>query len=614
MVRSAFALLTLALLVKGSPAAVFVVGNYTLQPVALNVAEPGAKPREVRLEPFQLTPIIITGPAEVNFANRKGPARYRVLPYMPYVLQIDDKEGVILQGIELPGEALPEDGKASDGPPPKSEPYKYPVTLYVDDQDPRTDRVWQADLRRRFDEAANVVEKHSGIRFEFKGFGTWNASNETFEPSGMLEDFEKKVRIKDGELALGYSSRKVDDKNKDIPFGACRGALGTHLLMRELRPKNEAEKVEALIHYLGEIAGAAESPDEGSVMRTKIANGIAINPKYRMRFDPLNTLAMSIWAEELRKGPRLTLADVTPANKLRLGRVYKAMSAAMPDDKLAQNYATEFDNAMAVRPRANPPAVADPDPMATPPVPPVRSGRTPLQDAVRVVLQAVVARADLNSRASQVGGEGEIVRLQGDALMEAYIRAAADASATVEEQFRVSAFLVGLGIALDDAGLLAVDPVTDGFAKAVETDSEKQRRLALIGQPTLRSRRDLCRRFATACATADILGASSAEDMSVKSALQDMEKPAGFSFAAAAADYAGIEMAQQVKGNGELISKWRKSFHARDVMPSLDGLRDGVSRARFDHDFGNAADPRFANVMDDIRNRLSKLPAYKRMD
>lgn len=609
MARWFVSAIVLAVLANLTSAAVLVVGNYTLQPVTLTVTDPEGPPREVRIESLQLAPITVGGAVNVTFATRTGPTKLRLEPYNAYVLIMDEKAGVKLEGIALPGEPLAEDAKPGEGPAPKVKPYEYPVTLYVDDSDPRTDRVWQAALKQRFEEAAAVIEKNSGIRFTLKGFGTWNASTETFEPTGMLEDFEKKVRMKDGELAIGYSNRKVEDK-PEIPFGACRGALGTHLLMRESRPKNEAEKVEALIHYLARIAGATLSPDEGSVMRPKIANGLALSAKYSYRFDPLNTLAMSLWAEELRKGPRLTLADVTPANKVRLSRVYKALSGAMPDDKLAMNYAGEFDNAMAApRPKvnANPMAAVDPPPV----VEPVRSGRTPLQEAVRQVLSGVVARAELNARAPSVAAEGELVRLQGDKLTEAYIRAAADAAWTVEEQFRVSAFLVGLGIALGDSDVLNADVVTESFVKAIETESEREKRLALLGQPTLRSRRDLCRRFAAACAAADILGASSAEEASVKFALSEMDRPAGFSFPSAAAQLAGVELAQQVKGRPELIAKWRSGVPVLDLLPGMDSLREGVSRPRFDRDFGNAADPRFTRVIDEIKDRIAKLPAYR---
>jgi len=604
--RALLAILMATCLTNPSPAAVIVVGNYTLQPVILVVTQAEGPAQTVRLESLQLSPITVSGAVDVTFPTRTGNTKLRLEPSNAYVLLQDEKTGVRMEGIAQPGDPLAEDTKPGEGLAPKRVPYKYPVTLYVDDTDPRNEKFWQAALRQRFEEAAETVAKHSGIQFELKGFGTWNASPEAFEPTGMLADFEKKVRIRDGELAIGYTSRKVEDK-PEIPFGACRGALSTHLLMREGRPKNEAERVEALTHFLGQAAGAVLSPDPGSAMRAKIANGLAISAKYQVRFDPLNTLAMSLWAEELRKGPRLTLADVAPANKARLSRVYKALAAAMPDDKLATNYATEFDNAMAaVRPKVNPMAG---DPPAV--VEPARSGRTPLQEATRQVLLGIVARADLNTRAPSVAAEGELVRLQGDRLTEAYIRAAADAAWTVEEQFRPDAFLMGLGIALDDAGLLRSDSVMESFVKAVESETEREKRLALLGQPTLRSRRDLCRRFAAAGAMTNLLGASAAQQGSVKVALAQAARPTGFSFPALAADLAGLEFAQQVKGRPELIAKWRGGVNISEALPAMDSLREGISPQRFERDFGDPSDPRFTRVLDEIRERIAKLPAYR---
>ena len=84
---------------------------------------------------------------------------------------------------------------------------------------------------------------------------------------------------------------------------------------------NDPEKVEALIHHLGLALGAVPTPDPESVMRPKIADGLALHPRYRFRFDPLNVLAMNLWVEELRRGPIASPADVVTANKARLTRV-----------------------------------------------------------------------------------------------------------------------------------------------------------------------------------------------------------------------------------------------------------------------------------------------------
>lgn len=599
--RSCLALFALAISFTDAHAAIIVIGNYTLESVPLTFTGPDQKSYTVTLASFQLAPVPVAGGVDVSFPTRGEAVKLRLDPFHAYVLMVDQKKGIRLEGIQLVGEPLPEDLKPGEGPPPKLAPVKIPVTLYVDDADPRTERIWKPELRKRFDEAADTIERHSGIRFEFKDYGTWKSDPGVLEPAGMLEDFEKKVSPKPGEVAIGYTSRKVEDKG-EMPFGACRGVLGTHVLMRESRPRNESERVEALTHFLAQIAGASFSIDPESVMRPNIANGLAVNARYKVRFDPLNTLAMSLWADELRRGPRTMFADVSPANRARLVRVYKAMAAALPEDQLAARYSNELENAaIAVRPKANPNPKMPNDPPAIPR--PTTAGRTPRQEAVRQVVQAIAVVADAN--------QNDTTRLRGDELFEAYVRAAAEAAWGVEEQFRSTAFFVGLGIALDDAGLLRSDPQTAPFVHSVESENEWQRRQTMLGMPTLKSRRDLIRRFATAGAATELLGAAAAEDACVQRAIVDVAKPPGFSFPALAADLAGIELSQQLRGSPELMTAWRKNFRGSNYLPPFDGLRDGVSRERFDQDFGGGMDGRFTKVVDEIHNRVAKVPGYR---
>ena len=76
---------------------------------------------------------------------------------------------------------------------PSAKPVKVPVTLLVDDCDPRADALWQADLRKRFDEAAAVIEKASGIRPEFTGFETWKSDPNAKNLSDLLNGLENAV-------------------------------------------------------------------------------------------------------------------------------------------------------------------------------------------------------------------------------------------------------------------------------------------------------------------------------------------------------------------------------------------------------------------------------------
>jgi len=68
---------------------------------------------------------------------------------------------------------LPPEEDAKPEPKPAPRPLlKVPVTLLVDDDDPRTDRVWQPLAKARLETAAAAIEAHCGVRFEFAEFAT----------------------------------------------------------------------------------------------------------------------------------------------------------------------------------------------------------------------------------------------------------------------------------------------------------------------------------------------------------------------------------------------------------------------------------------------------------
>src|SRR5262249_46144013 len=151
-------------------------------------------------------------------------------------------------------------------------------------------------------------------------------------------DFSAKVRVKAGSLAIGYTSRvKIDPKEPQnlVPYGAAKPFPTTHILLRESGPRSEPEKVEAMLQHLGIALGAVlidNEKDGGTVMRAKIANGLALHPEYRFRYDPLNVLAMNILAEELRRVPLGRVSDLSDAGRVRLARVYKALLKERPGD------------------------------------------------------------------------------------------------------------------------------------------------------------------------------------------------------------------------------------------------------------------------------------------
>lgn len=573
-------------------AAVLVVGNFTPADVSFTVAEPGQKPRPIKLTSLQIVPITVAGPVDLTFTDRGGKTTRRLDPYNAFLFVPDPNAGVRLEGLELPGKPPAQDAKP-DPTPAAREPVKIPVTLMVDDQDPRADRLWRATVRQQFDQAAAIVESHCGVRFEFAGYGTWTAA--PADTLGeLLEDFEKKVAVKPGRLAIGWVSRRPPEKDDSPAFGACRGVPATHIVLRHGRLTDPSEQVEVLAQQLGTALGAVPVPDPGSVMRPRLGDGLARRRGFVIRFDPLNALAMSIWAEELRRRSGAEPKDASEANKIRLGRIYRAVLKASPDDPLASRYLSEFEGKLARVPDPRP-APAGKDPARPMPA-------TPRDEAARLVALAVVARAKMNTGPNA---------LTGDELTAAYVRVAADAAARLDEADRAPAFLLGLGVALDDVGVLANDPLTASAVAAVETAAERAERLEVIRVPTLRGRRDLCRRFAIGCATGELLTPTRAENVAVARLLSDRDRPAGACFPNLAAELAGAEFARALRQNPQLLTKFQEGFTLGGFLPTLTGLRDGVPADRFGEDFGDQDDDRFQAVLANIRERVKSRPERK---
>jgi hypothetical protein len=587
------ALILLLWVVPGpARAAVVVIGNYTSETVAFRIAEPGAKAREHKLPENHVVPIYVTGPADITFTINDRSTTLRLDPYNAYAFLPDRAMRVRLDALELPGEPLERDGRAELNPVPRDPPVKVPVTLLVDDCDPRADKLWRTELRKRFDEAAEAIERATGIRPEFAGFDTWKSDPEARTLTDLLAGLEGAVKVKPSALAVGYSSRKIDEK-VDPLFGANRGLGSRHILLREWVPKSEPEKAEVLTHFLAQALGAVGTPDPGSAMRAKLADGYINRAGSVLRLDPLNALALNLWADERRGEPGVELRTLSPVNRHRLTRIYKALLKAAPGDPLAAAYLNDLGGDVA----------KDPDPLVKKPDrPPIKLAAR--DELVRKIVKAVAERAKRNATLGAAA-------LKGDELTADYVRTAAQVAVGNEGPEMVSAFLIALGVALDDTGALVDDPATASSVKDAETPEERRARVALLGNPTLAGRRDLCRRFFLGCATGELLPPDAAESAAVGRALLDLRRPSGLCVPAIAAEFAGVAFARSAQGDAEVLRDVIAKFGATDYLPPLAGLRNGLSAEKFEELYGAATDVRFREVLADVRKRLKVMPAYK---
>lgn len=584
------ALLAFAILPGPARAAVIVVGNYTDTSIPFTLGEPNAKARDHKLNENEVTALFVSGPADLTFSVKGKPHVLRLDPYNAYIFLPDKDGGLRLEGLELPGAPLDRDTRPELNAVKRDPVVKVPVTMFVDDTEPRAEALWKKELRARFDEIAAALEKGSGIRLELAGFDTWKSDPNATNTTDLLKSFEAAAKVNPGSLAIGYSSRKLDDKI-DPTYGASRGLAGRHILLREARPKNEPERVEVLLHHVARALGGVGTPDPGSALRPKMGDGYILRAGAVLRLDPLNALALNIWADELRVGADAKIGTLSPVGRHRLTRVYKALLKASPGDALALSYLNDLGDEIAKQP--------DPKPK-NPDRPPAKIGeRTEL---TRKVIKAVVDRAKANTGPAA---------LTGDELTAAYVRAASEAAITREGPEMVPAFLIGLGVALDDGTALLDDAMTSAAVKELETADERKARLAVLGNPTLGGRRDVCRRYFIGCATGELLPQDTAEKVAVGRAMFDLHKPVGLCEPALAAEFTGIAFARACFWEAELIRDTAHRFPASMYLPALTGLRNGLSAQKFEELYGDSEDARFRAVVDDVRKRAREHKGFK---
>ncbi len=224
-------------------------------------------------------------------------------------------------------------------------------------------------------------------------------------------------------------------------------------------------------------------------------------------------------------------------------------------------------------------------------------------EPARAVVAAVRSEAERNAKLPPAK------RRAGDALTELYIRAAATAARKLPADQASAGFLVGLGIALDDSEILRQNPLTAALCKRIESDAERKNRLAVLGSPTMRDRRDLCQHFVVSCALTQIVGTAGAEAAGLLKEQQDSQGGSGFSFIDMLANLSGIELSKRLKKGDVTLAQLETKFRVERMMPEIMGLREDFQAADFAKQFGAFDDKRFLAEMARLRERIHKLPA-----
>ncbi len=334
---------------RSARADVVVVANRSTQAIAFklaNEAAAGTEAREFTLASGDLVPISLGAPMRLSFGSADRTRTYRIVPNGMYYFgetrpgQLDLQQiGLGVQDVTQAVSALPQ--RMSDpfeDTSLRTAPVVIPVKILFDEDEVTPRAAWERRIRSRFDEASRVFEKHCFARFKIVAIESWRSEDTITGLNESLGEFEQEVDPAPARLAIGFTGQ-FKARQQYVHLGGTRGPLHTHLLIREwVNHNSESERLEVLIHELGHFLGAVHSPESTSVMRRVLGDRQAREVKFRIGFDPLNTLAMCLLSQELKARPLVRLADLQPATQVELRKLYTELARALPTDPTAIRY------------------------------------------------------------------------------------------------------------------------------------------------------------------------------------------------------------------------------------------------------------------------------------
>ncbi|NIL98362.1 MAG: hypothetical protein GTO53_10785, partial [Planctomycetales bacterium] len=507
-------------------AQIVIVANRSQQTVRFAVADIQGDWRKMALQPGELVPIPVRGKAKCQLILPSERRPYELVAHSLYLVRADDDQPPQFQRITFGLDTLAsKEIVARQGADWKGAQIgTIRVRVLVDDEDRRRDSIWQEKMKKRLEAANQALEYYCRMRIEIVEFGRWVSDNQLKDFKEALAAFEKTVPKGSADVAIGFTSQfPVDHK---IPHaGGTRGPLRSHILIREYGLRvSEVERLEILLHELGHYLGAAHSPERGSLMRTVLGDGQANLRSFRVAYDPYNTLAMNIVADQWRQKNVRQIQQLDQTARQRLAAIYSVIAQFYSEDPVALNLLSLVTQSP--------------------------------EHGILAVRHAVLQVALANQKRIAQGKTA----YANDALMTLYVRTAATVAARLPPRYGRQAFLLGLGLSLDQHNLLnRFSPIAREISLA-EPPNARRERLRVIGKPTIHGRTDLVSHFLVSAVLTLAVGADAAQAAGILKEISDTHGGSGFSFADVAANLAGVEMAEALQNNKLNLAQLEKNF------------------------------------------------------
>lgn len=579
-----------------SRAAVVVLVNRGTRIVDFTLQNQGEAPASKSLRPREQLSWSTPGSATLRFGEGASAKQYQLDPNSAYYFgNVGAK--IDLQQIGIGAAKRPTLNPALEVRKHAAPVLTIPVKVLVDDEEVQNEATWKERIRARLAAASEIFEPTARLRFEIVATERWDSDDATTDFTQSLTEFEAETTPEPGWIAIGFTSQ-YNQPQGATKLGGTRGPFHRHLLMREWpQHVSERERLEVLVHELGHVLGCAHSPEQDSVMRPVLGDRVARLKDFIIGFDPLNTIAMWLIAEEMRLGRVHHMAGLSLTTRGELAEIYDALAKGLPKDPAAPVYLKmAMPEAGALAALSGPQSVD--------------------RQSVKLIYDAIWLAAERNALLpppeSGTGQQG-VTRLTGDALTDYYFREAASAAQLAAPDEAASAFLVALALALVDPGALQqIPPLAAVYRDAGGPERESQR-AETIGQPTIRGRSDWTQHFVLSGALVVVLGPQMSEAAGLAKELTDArEGGSGFSLADYAADLSGIVFAQRMRATPKLLGLVDQKVTVNGLMPDPAGFEEGLTRADFLARYGGGGDPRFQNRRMELMRAIAQLKPYER--